>query len=121
VTTSKATISARTQRARFSGGVFTIRQKKGAALVTLQLSGTELRRCPTKAAVRRLDGDGKGAFAIQGRFASAAARSGRGSVEDRCAATAVKVRRGSATVRDLVRKRTRTLRAGRSLTVRKRY
>ena len=61
-----------------------------------------------------------GAFAIQGRYASAAARSGRWLVEDRCGATAVKVRRGSAKVRDLVRKRTKTVRAGRSLTVRKR-
>ena len=119
VATSKATLSAKTQRARFSGGVFTIRQKKGARLVTLVLSGRELRRCP-KSGVRRLQGDGKGAFAVQGRFAAAAVRSGRWLTEDRCGATTVKVQRGSAKVRDLVRKRTKTVRSGRSLTVRKR-
>jgi hypothetical protein len=112
-------LSAKTQRARFSGGVFTIRQKKGARLVTLVLSGRELRRCP-KSGVRRLQGDGKGAFAVKGRFAAAAVRSGRWLTEDRCGATTVKVQRGSAKVRDLVRKRTKTVRAGRSLTVRKR-
>jgi Tol biopolymer transport system component len=119
VATAKVRLSAaKTQRARFSGGVFTIRQKRGSALVTLVLSGRELRRCP-KAAVRRLQGDGKGAFAVQGRFAAATVRSGRWLTEDRCRATTVKLQRGSAKVRDLVRKRTRTVRAGRSLTIRK--
>jgi Tol biopolymer transport system component len=110
--------AAKTQRARFSGGVFTIRQERRSALVTLMLSGRDLRRCP-KAAVRRLQGDGKGAFAVQGRFAAATVRSGRWLTEDRCRATTVKVQRGSAKVRDLVRKRTRTVRAGHSLTIRK--
>ena len=73
-----------------------------------------------KASVRRLQGDGKGAFAVQGRFAAAAVRSGRWLTEDRCGATTVKVQRGTAKVRDLVRKRTKTVRAGRALTVRRR-
>ncbi|HEX6025612.1 MAG TPA: Calx-beta domain-containing protein [Solirubrobacter sp.] len=119
VASAKVRVSAaKTQRARFSGGVFTIRQTRRSALVTLVLSGRELRRCP-KAAVRRLQGDGKGTFAVQGRFAATTVRSGRWLTEDRCRATSVKVQRGSAKVRDLVRKRTRTVRAGHSLTIRK--
>ena len=111
----------RTQRARFSKGIFTIRQTRRSALVTLVLSGPELRGCGHASArnkVRRLWGDGKGRFRTKGKYAAGTIRGARWLTEDRCGSTRVKVTRGRVTVRDLARKRTRVARAGHSVTVR---
>ena len=68
--------------------------------------------------VRRLWGDGKGPFRTKGRYAAGTVRGTKWLTEDRCGSTRVKGARGRVAVRDLVRKRTRVVRAGRSLTVR---
>lgn len=101
-----ARAAAATQRVRLSGGVFTIRQARAKALVTLVLSGKGCRR--------RLTADGKGAFAVKGRFATARIGSAKWTTQDACASTRVEVARGKVKVGR------RTVRAGRSLTVRKR-
>jgi hypothetical protein len=114
------------QHARFRDGIFTIRQGKRSALVTLVLSGPELKRCgagasaAAKKKVRRLWGDGKGRFRTKGKYAAGTVRGTKWLTEDRCGSTRVKVARGRVAVRDLVRRKTRVVRAGRSLTVRAR-
>ena len=121
-----ASASARkVQRARFHDGIFTIRQGKRSALVTLALSGPELKGCARASAaakkkVRRLWGDGKGRFRTRGTFAAGTVRGTKWLTEDRCGSTRIKVTRGRVAVQDLVRKKTRLVRAGRSLTVRAR-
>ena len=121
-----ASASARkVQRARFRDGIFTIRQGRRSALVTLVLSGPELRSCSRASAsakkkVRRLWGDGKGRFRTKDKFAAGTVRGTKWLTEDRCGSTRVKVTRGRVAVQDLVRKRTRVVRAGRSLAVRAR-
>ena len=121
-----ASASARkVQRARFRDGIFTIRQGRRSALVTLVLSGPELRSCSRASAsakkkVRRLWGDGKGRFRTKDKFAAGTVRGTKWLTEDRCGSTRVKVTRGRVAVQDLVRKRTRVVRAGRALTVRAR-
>jgi hypothetical protein len=61
----------------------------------------------------RLTGDGRGAFQIRGRYASATVRSGRWVVRDSCAGTLTRTLEGIAQVRDQVRRRTLLVRAGR--------
>jgi hypothetical protein len=111
---------ARAQRARFSGGIFTIRQARRSASVTLALSGPELRRCGrAHTPVRRLWAEGRGRFVTKGRYAEAGSRNGRWLTEDRCASTRVSVTRGRVTARDTTRNRTKVVRKGGAFTVRK--
>jgi hypothetical protein len=115
--------AAKTHRAKVSGGSFTIRQARRSSLVTLELSGVELRRCKGRRgnAVRRLTIDGSGRFAAKGRYAAAGgSRSARWTTEDRCGSTRISVERGSVTVRDARRGRIKTARRGRPVTVRAR-
>ncbi len=107
-----------TRRARFSGGVFTIRQARAWSPVTVALSGNELRRCRRDGkAARRLWADGAGGFVTHGRYASASSRNGRWLTEDRCTSTRISAARGRVTVRDSFRERARTVRAPRALTI----
>lgn len=64
--------------------------------------------------VRRLWGDGSGSFRTRGRYSSATVRGTRWLTEDYCNGTLVRVEQGSVSVRDLVRKRTVTVTAGKS-------
>jgi hypothetical protein len=97
--------AAKLQRARFSGGVFTLRQSKRSPLLTLVMSG--------KACKRTLAGEGRGAFAVKGRFATGTIGSARWTTTDSCKATTVKVARGKARVGRQV------VKAGGSLSVRR--
>jgi Tol biopolymer transport system component len=63
---------------------------------------------------RRLWGNANGRFTTKGRYASAAVRGTIWLTEDRCDGTLIRVTRGTVTVRDLVARRTVTVRAGRS-------
>jgi ferric-dicitrate binding protein FerR (iron transport regulator) len=58
--------------------------------------------------------DSKGRFVTRGRNAVATVRGTIWLVRDTCAGTLVKVKRGEVAVRDLVRKRTVTVKAGHS-------
>ena len=115
------------QEAQFRGGRFVVRQRRGAALTTLGLSGTELRGCPRgrrasaaarRVKKRRLFGSGKGQFTTRGKYGSATIRGTRWRVEDFCDRTRITSLEGTVTVRDLVKRRTVTLTTGRSYTAR---
>ena len=121
------------QTARFYAGRFRIRQNRTAFPVTeLDLVGGSFDDCGRAAArararfvakkkrkrskkvVRRLWGDGEGRFRTDGNYGSAGVRGTIWLTEDRCDGTLVRVRRGTVEVRDLPRRRTVTLTAGRS-------
>ena len=114
----------RVQTARFFDGSFQLRQRRGRRPITeLVLKGGDFRQCRRGAsgrataaqrrrAVRRLWGNGRGRFRTRGRYSSAAVRGTKWLTEDRCDGTLTRVTRGSAVVRDFVRRRTVTLRAG---------
>ena len=61
--------------------------------------------------VRHLWGNGSGAFRTKGRFASATIRGTKWLTDDYCLGTLVKVAVGAVTVRDLVTKKSRALKA----------
>ena len=64
--------------------------------------------------VRRLWGDGSGSFRTRGRYSSATVRGTRWLTEDYCNGTLIRVEQGTVTVRDLVKKRTVVVTAGKS-------
>jgi hypothetical protein len=74
-----------------------------------------------KPRTRRLWGDGKGAFRTSGRYSAATVRGTRWLVQDSCAGTLTRVVRGVVSVRDNVRHRTVTLRAGKRYLARPRH
>jgi DNA-binding beta-propeller fold protein YncE len=92
------------QRGAFAGGIFTIRQRRGASLVEARLAGAG---CD-----RRLVADVRGRFRTRGAAATATALSARWATADRCdGRTLVRVTRGVVRVRDS-RGRTVRVRAG---------
>jgi hypothetical protein len=109
----------RTQAGIFYAGRFILTQAR-SGLTTQRL--TERLSCSSGSGYgaakrkrkRRLWGDAKGTFRTRGSFAAATVRGTVWLVEDRCDGTLTRVKRGTVTVRDLVRKRTVTVRAGRS-------
>ena len=62
--------------------------------------------------MRSVWGSGHGRFRTRGRFAAATVRGTIWLTEDRCDRTLVRVRRGVVSVRDRVRGRSVTVRAG---------
>ena len=74
------------------------------------LAGQEKKRKP----IRHLWGKGKGHFRTKGRFSSASVRGTTWLTEDRCDGTLTLVRQGVVSVYDQVKKKTITVRAGRS-------
>lgn len=107
------------QRADLAGGVFTMRQRRGASLVELRLAGGAP-RCRRRArSSRRLVADVRGRFRTRGLVATATALRARWVTEDRCDGTLVRVTRGVVRVRDERRGRTIRLRAGGRVLVRR--
>jgi hypothetical protein len=107
----------RTWKARIGGGIFRARQTRRTGVVTVSLADAKAGRCTSP---RRLSVDGTGPFVLRGRFATATVKRGAWLVEDTCAATKVRVRRGSARVAKLPRGKARRVGAGRSLSVKRR-
>jgi ferric-dicitrate binding protein FerR (iron transport regulator) len=108
----------RAQTVQLYSGQFKVTQP--GKITQFTLNGP-LARCPRgKAAVaaakkpktRRLWGDGKGSFRTRGRYSAATVRGTRWLVQDSCAGTLTRVVRGVVSVRDEVRHKTITLRAG---------
>lgn len=99
-----------TSSAVFSLGKFTVLQEAGAdPVATLRLTGPSYADvCEPAAAagkrkakrVRRLWGDGKGAFRTSGRYSAATVRGTRWLTEDRCDGTLTRVVRGEVSVED---------------------
>jgi ferric-dicitrate binding protein FerR (iron transport regulator) len=77
---------------------------------------TAARRRPS----RRLFANVKGRFRTRGRNSTATVRGTKYLVKDSCSGTTTKVTKGSVVVRDLVKKRSRVVRAGHRYTARPR-
>ena len=116
----------KTATADFFDGLFKLTQTKGAKPVTT-LKLTEKLSCAKanratiaakKKKKRRLWGDGKGRFRTEGQFSSATVRGTRWLTQDRCASTLTRVVRGAVSVRDLVKRKTVIVRAGKRYTAR---
>ncbi len=94
----------------------------GTPLGPVRLQLTEgLAACPRgraasvaakKPKTRSLWGDGHGSFRTKGRYSAATVRGTKWLVEDSCAGTLTRVVHGVVSVRDDVRHKTITLRAG---------
>jgi hypothetical protein len=114
------------QTATFYDGVFKLGQGKGAKpLTTLRL--VEKLRCSRggKASFaakrkkkRRLWGDGSGKFRTEGKHSAATVVGTKWLVEDRCTSTLTRVAKGRVSVRDFVKKKTVTVRAGKKYVAR---
>ena len=118
-------VAAGGQEADFFDGIFRIGQGKGAKpLTTLTL--VEALSCPkasnaivaAKKRKRRLWGDGSGRFRTKGKHSAATVVGTRWLVEDRCTSTLTRVTRGRVSVRDFVKKKTVTVRAGKKYVAR---
>jgi hypothetical protein len=127
VTLRTALPGGETQSAVFHGGLFEVRQPKGAKGLTevrLRGAGPECGRATARAAAtsrkkkrkrRALWGrDSGGSFRTRGGNSVATVRGTSWYVEDRCDGTLTRVSQGSVSVRDLVRHRTVVVRAGHS-------
>ena len=109
------------QSARFAGAIFKITQPADG-ITDLTLSGGNLGVCSRKTSsvsaaptvVRTLWGNGKGSFTTTGRYAAATVRGTIWKTDDRCDGTLIYVKQGQVSVRDLVRKKTVIVTAGKS-------
>lgn len=121
------------QTARFYEGLFRVGQVPGpkGQITELTLVGPLV--CPTtsskgkarksaarKKKTRRLWGDGKGNFRTKGRYGAATVRGTKWKVEDLCEGTKITVAVGVVDALDLVRKRTRQLKAGQNVLIKPR-
>jgi hypothetical protein len=102
---------------------------KGQSLVELKLTGGNFNTCKRKLAgvalvkpktVRRLWGKGTGRFRTHARFASATVRGTNWLTADRCDGSLTTVKEGRVEVRDLVKRKTVVLTAGKSYLAKKR-
>lgn len=116
------------QTALFYGGMFKITQQGAITELTLN---QPLSACPRahaaaaaaakkKPKTRSLWGDGHGSFRTTGRYSAATVRGTKWFVEDSCAGTLTKVAHGVVSVRDTVKHKTITLRAGKKYLARPR-
>ena len=120
--TTATGVAGATQTADFYKGEFQVLQSKGSATTELKLAGDSLASCGSRRArssakrkpVRRLFGDGKGSFRTRGRHAAATIRGTKWLTQDTCKGTLVRVSRGTVRVRDFTRRRTVTVRQGKS-------
>jgi hypothetical protein len=130
---------AKTQTARFYQGRFTVRQSRpasrGAALTTdIVLAAASRSQCATArgagaaavskrkgphAVLGKLWGNGKGRFRTKGKYSAATVRGTIWLTQERCDGTLTTVRRGTVRVRDLKRRKTVTVKAGRSYLARR--
>jgi hypothetical protein len=124
--TSARNAAGSTQSGEFRGGVFqTLQSGKRAAkgLTELRLKGASFASCAlarrgkrasasARRKVRRLRGNARGRFRTRGRYSSATVRGTIWTVTDRCDGTLTEVARGRVAVRDLRRKKTVVLKAG---------
>ena len=120
------------QTATFSQGVFVVNQTRTSALTELVLSGTELKVCgklpkvkgsaaalsplARKKVRRKLFGAGAGTFKTSGKYGAATVRGTKWTVADSCDRTKVSVAQGVVDVRDLSKRRTVKVRAGKAYT-----
>jgi hypothetical protein len=126
LTLAKSGDGKKRQRGRFKFGVFRTQQSRRSPLTTAVMLGggdfrRECRRFGFLAKVnaarkrrrphRRLFSNVKGRFRTRGRHSTASTRGTEFLVKDECKGTTTRVIKGSVSVRDLVKKRTRIVRA----------
>ena len=118
------------QTANFFEGVFRLLQPKASTPTTeLRLEGGNFKKScrrfrvkppPRSSAfaarkkVRRLWGNGSGKFRTKGRYSAASLRGTEWLTEDHCDGTLIRVKSGSVTVRDFVKRKNIVLTAGKS-------
>jgi hypothetical protein len=111
------------QTATFSEGLFRVTQSGAVTVLTL----TEKLSCGTagkastaakKAKKRRLWGDGNGRFRTKGKHSAATVVGTKWLVADTCRTTLTRVVRGKVKVRDFVKRKTVTVKAGGRYTAR---
>ncbi len=115
--TSVPKAGAAPQSAQFFDGIFLVTQSRG--ITDLKLTEA-LARCPKRGAraaakkpkSRKLWGKGSGKFRTTGNYSAATVRGTEWLVQDSCAGTLTRVREGTVSVRDKVKKRTVLVRAG---------
>ncbi len=112
------------QTADFYQGQFKVTQTKGNSPITqLTLNGRlscgkgKASSSQRRRKTRKLWGDGTGRFRTRGRHGAATVRGTRWLTQDRCNSTKFTVRRGSISVKNIRTKKTRTVAAPKSLTV----
>jgi hypothetical protein len=116
------------ETATFFAGLFKLTQTRTTTDLTLNEA---LARCPKRRAAhasaaakkpktRRLWGSGHGSFRTKGQYSAATVRGTKWLVEDSCAGTLTRVAHGVVSVRDNVRHKTVTLRAGKKYLARPR-
>jgi hypothetical protein len=112
------------QTARFSEGIFRVNQSGAVTVLTL----TEKLSCGTagkastaakKAKKRRLWGDGSGKFRTKGKHSAATVVGTKWLVADTCTTTLTRVVRGKVKVRDFVKRKSVTVKAGGRYTARR--
>jgi hypothetical protein len=126
ITITAAQGGGRTASADFFDGLFKLTQTKGRKpIATLKLierlSCAKAKRATIaakKKKKRRLWGDGKGRFRTEGKYSAATVRGTRWLTQDRCTSTLTRVVRGRVAVRDLVKRKTVIVRAGKRYTAR---
>jgi hypothetical protein len=125
----------KTKSGKFSEGLLQIQQKRTGGdrgVTDLRLKGGNFGRCDSggggggggasaararklsKRTIRRLNANAKGRFRSSGRHSAGTPRGTAWVTVDRCDGTLTKVTRGNLSVRDFRRKRTITVRAGKS-------
>ena len=128
--TSATGVGGQTQTGDFTGAVFQVLQaRKANAATELRLKGGSFRGCTARGSaggarvarrrlsrrtVRRLSSTADGSFRTRGRHSSATVRGTTWITTDRCDGTLTRVTRGKVAVRDLRRRRTVIVRAGKS-------
>jgi hypothetical protein len=119
--TSVQKVGGKLQTAIFFDGIFKLTQTKQTTDLTLD---ERLAACPKKdrraraaaaskkPKTRKLWGSGHGSFRTKGQYSAATVRGTKWLVQDSCAGTLTRVAQGVVSVRDNVRHKTITLRAG---------
>jgi hypothetical protein len=124
---SVAKAGGKPQTARFYEGVFKVTQSGSVTMLALAEPLASCRgargvrgTAAAKKKKRHLWGDGKGSFRTTGKYSSATVRGTKWLVQDSCAGTLTRVVRGTVTVRDNVKHKTVTVKAGKSYLARPR-
>jgi hypothetical protein len=130
VAISAAQGKGKTSSADFYDGLFKLTQTKGSKPVATLTLTEKLTGCKAtgkastakkKVKKRRLWGDGKGRFQTKGKRSAATVVGTKWLVEDRCTSTLTRVARGKVKVRDFVKHKTVTVKAGKRYTARAKH
>ena len=112
------------ETAQFYSGVFKVSQPGSITELRLTEALASCGKGPKAAAkkpkTRKLWGDGSGSFRTRGQYSAATVRGTRWLVQDSCAGTLTRVKKGAVTVRDFRRRKTVVVRAGKTYLARPR-